>query len=108
VLENPDGVGMIYPTDGSSNVPDGVALVRDCPHEENAKRFIDFLLSADCQQYMSDEFDRRSIRDDIAQPATLPDLGSIYFIDYDYAWAGLGKEAVLERWEGIRQQAAKN
>lgn len=108
VLENPDGVGMIYPTDGSSNVPDGVALVRDCPHEENAKRFIDFLLSADCQQYMSDEFDRRSIRDDIAQPATLPGLGSIYFIDYDYAWAGLGKEAVLERWEGIRQQAAKN
>lgn len=101
VLENPEGVGMIYPSDGSSNVPDGVALVKGCPHEENAKRFIDFLLSADCQQFMSDEFDRRSVRSDILQPASLPDLNSIDFIDYDYVWAGVGKEAVLKRWQAV-------
>ena len=101
VLEDPAGVGMIYPADGSSNVPDGVALVKGCPHEENAKRFIDFLLSADCQRYMSDEFDRRSVRSDISQPASLPDLNSIRFIDHDYEWAGVGKEAVLERWQAV-------
>ena len=104
VLENPDGVGMIYPADGSSNVPDGVALVKGCPHEENARLFIDFLLSADCQQFMSDEFDRRSVRSDIAQPASLPDLNSIYFIDYDYEWAGVGKEAVLRQWQAVLEQ----
>ncbi|MEN6595386.1 MAG: ABC transporter substrate-binding protein [Clostridiaceae bacterium] len=104
VLENPDGVGMIYPADGSSNVPDGVALVKGCPHEENARLFIDFLLSADCQQFMSDEFDRRSVRSDIPQPASLPDLNSIYFIDYDYEWAGVGKEAVLRQWQTVLEQ----
>lgn len=104
VLENPDGVGMIYPADGSSNVPDGVALVKGCPHEENARLFIDFLLSADCQQFMSDEFDRRSVRSDIPQPASLPDLNSIYFIDYDYEWAGVGKEAVLRQWQTVLKQ----
>ena len=101
VLSDPEGVGMIYPVDGSSNVPDGVALVRDCPHEENARLLIDFLLSADCQQYMSDVFDRRSVRDDIVKPRQLPDLDSIYFIDYDYVWAGTGKEDVLARWQEI-------
>ena len=107
VLENPEGVGMLYPADGSSNVPDGVALVKGCPHEENAKRFIDFLLSADCQQFMSEEFDRRSVRSDILQPESLPDLNSIYFIDYDYEWAGVGKEAVLLQWQAVLEQSGK-
>ena len=107
VLENPESVGMIYPADGSSNVPDGVALVKGCPHEENAKRFIDFLLSADCQRFMSEEFDRRSVRGDIPQPASLPDLNSIYFIDYDYEWAGVGKEAVLRQWQTVQEQSGQ-
>ena len=34
---------MLYPADGSSNVPDGVALVKGCPHEENAKRRNNFV-----------------------------------------------------------------
>ncbi len=107
VLENPEGVGMLYPADGSSNVPDGVALVKGCPHEENAKQFIDFLLSADCQQFMSEEFDRRSVRSDIPQPERLPDLNSIYFIEYDYEWAGVGKEAVLLEWQAALEQSGK-
>lgn len=102
VLDDPQNVGMIYPKDGSSNVPDGVALVRNCPNEKNARLLIDFLLGADCQQYMSDAFGRRSVRDDVAQPEHLPDLDSIYFIDYDYDWAGTGKEAVLERWKSLQ------
>jgi len=104
VLADPQNVGIVYPTDGSSNVPDGVALVRNCPNEKNARMLIDFLLGADCQQYMSDAFGRRSVRDDIMQPEHLPELGTIYFIEYDYDWAGTGKEAVLKRWEKLQKR----
>jgi ABC-type Fe3+ transport system substrate-binding protein len=72
---------MIYPTDGSSNVPDGFAMVANCPNPDMAALFMDFLVGAECQQVMSDEFGRRTVRDDIAQPAALPDLNDIYFID---------------------------
>ena len=42
-------VGFVYPKDGTSAVPDGVALVKGCPNEENAKLFIDFVTSKECQ-----------------------------------------------------------
>jgi iron(III) transport system substrate-binding protein len=92
---------MIYPKDGSSNVPDGVAMVKNCPNPTNAAKFIDFLLSKECQQIMSSDFGRRSVRKDINQPGGLPDLGSIYFLDYDFDWAGTGKNEVLVRWDKI-------
>jgi len=101
VKANPNTVGMIYPKDGSSNVPDGVAMIKDCPNPKNAARFIDFLLGKDCQKIMSDDFARRSVRRDIAQPVGIPDLSSIYFLDYDFDWAGTGKDAVVARWEQI-------
>jgi iron(III) transport system substrate-binding protein len=101
VKANPNTVGMIYPKDGSSNVPDGVAMVKNCPNPNNAAKFIDFLLGKQCQQIMSDDFGRRSVRKDINQPGGLPNLSSIYFLDYDFDWAGTGKNDVLARWDKI-------
>lgn len=46
-------VGFVYPKDGTSAVPDGVALVKGCPNEENAKLFIDFVTSKECQTEQS-------------------------------------------------------
>ena len=99
IRADPNRVGMIYPSDGSSNVPDGVAIVKGAPNPENAARFINFLLSRDCQNMMNDTFGRRSIRTDIPQPTALPDLNTIFFLDYDFEWAGNGRAAVLNRWE---------
>jgi iron(III) transport system substrate-binding protein len=101
VKANPDAVGMIYPKDGASNVPDGVALIKNAPNRDNAAKFIDFLLGKECQKIMSDDFGRRSVRADVPQPTGLPNLSSIYFLDYDFDWAGTGKNAVVERWEKI-------
>jgi iron(III) transport system substrate-binding protein len=82
-------------------VPDGVALVKGAPNRDNAAKFIDFLLGKECQKIMSDDFGRRSVRADVPQPAGLPNLNSIYFLDYDFDWAGTGKNAVVDRWEKI-------
>lgn len=98
---DPDTCGMIYPEDGSSNVPDGFAMVANCPNPDMAALLMDFLVSAECQQVMSDEFGRRTVRDDIAQPAALPNLDDIYFINYDFQWAGAGKADVVSHWEEI-------
>lgn len=103
----PDTVGMIYPTDGSSNVPDGFAMVKDCKNPEMAKLFMDFLVGKECQQVMSDDFGRRTVRNDLDQPAALPKLDDIYFINYDFAWAGAGKEAVIARWSEIETTVMK-
>lgn len=100
VSANPDKVGMVYPENGSSNAPDGFAMIKNCPEPENAKIFMDFLLSKECQQIMSDQFGRRTVRKDVAQPSGLPTLEEINCIDYDFAWAG-NKADVVARWDEI-------
>jgi len=101
IRANPNVVGMVYPKDGSSNVPDGVAMVKNCPNPGNAARFIDFLLSRGTQTIMRDVHGRRSIRNDVAQPDVLPDLNSIFFLNYDFDAFGTGRANVLTRWERI-------
>lgn len=100
VSADPDKVGMVYLENGSSNAPDGFAMVKDCPEPENAKIFMDFLLSKECQQIMSDQFGRRTVRTDVEQPSGLPTLEEIGCIDYDFAWAG-NKADVVARWDEI-------
>lgn len=100
VSANPEKTGMIYLENGSSNAPDGFAMVKDCPDPENAKIFMDFLLSKECQQIMSDQFGRRTVRTDVEQPSGLPKLEEINCIDYDFAWAG-NKADVVARWDEI-------
>lgn len=100
VKDNPD-LGMIYPTDGSTNVPDGFAMVKDCKNTANAELFMNFLLSPEVQQVMSDECGRRTIRNDMPQPEALPKLDAIFFIDYDFVNWGAGKEAAVAHWETI-------
>ena len=58
-------VGFVYPKDGTSAVPDGVALVKGCPNEENAKLFIDFVTSKECQTEQSENWGRRPVRSDM-------------------------------------------
>lgn len=100
VSADPDKVGMVYLENGTSNAPDGFAMVKDCPDPENAEIFMNFLLSKECQQIMSDQFGRRSVRTDVAQPSGLPALEDINCIDYDFEWAG-NKADVVSRWETI-------
>ena len=46
-------VTVIYPEEGAVWLPTASAIVANCPHPENAKKFIDFLLSDECQTIIS-------------------------------------------------------
>ena len=52
-LQSGADVTCIYPEEGTVWLPTGTAIVANCPHPENAKKFIDFLLSDECQQIIS-------------------------------------------------------
>lgn len=59
-------VGISYPTEGTSAVPDGAAIVKNAPHPENAERFLDFILSDPVQRYTISPLFRRSVRTDLS------------------------------------------
>lgn len=89
---------MVYPTDGTSAVPDGVAIVKDCPNQELAELFVEFVLSAECQSAQNADFGRRPIRSDVT-PKGLPALSEFPIMTYNFDYAAGNKEAIVEKWQ---------
>ena len=96
--DNPD-IGYVYPEKNSS-VPDGVALIKNCPNEENAKLFIDFVTSMECQTAQNADWARRPVRSDLT-PVGLCQLSELDLGDYDFAYAATEKEAIVEHWNDL-------
>ena len=96
--DNPD-IGYLYP-EANSAVPDGVALIKGCPNEENAKLFIDFVTGMDCQKDQNVNWKRRPVRSDLA-PEGLCELSTLDLGDYDFAYAANNKESIVEKWNDL-------
>jgi len=94
-------VGVVYPSEGTSAVPDGIAVIKDAKNAENAKKFVDFVVGEDVQQIVIEDFARRSIRDDMDAPEGLGPIEDIKLVDYDFEWAANNKEEVLDKWKDI-------
>ncbi len=59
ILEGAD-ITVIYPTDGTSAIPDATAIVKGAKHMENAKLFLEFTVSSDVQRLVEEVFFRRT------------------------------------------------
>ena len=96
--DNPD-IGYVYPEKNSA-VPDGVALIKNCPNEENAKLFIDFVTSLECQTAQNGDWARRPVRSDLT-PVGLCELSELDLGDYDFAYAAKNKAEIVEKWNDL-------
>ena len=91
-------IAMVYPEDGLSCVPDGSAVIKGAPHEENAKLFLDFTISLEVQELLVGQFCRRPVRDDVESLADLPALDELPLADYDLDQAVRERDAILMTW----------
>ncbi len=95
-------VDIIYPTEGTTIVPEGVALLHNARHPEEAKQFIEFVLSKDVQAMVSEQWHRRSIRIDVDPPKGSVPLQSIHKLPYNYALIADKKTFIITHWQTIR------
>ena len=93
-------LSIVYPTDGTSAVPDGVAIVKDCPNLELAQLFVEFVLSAECQAAQNADYGRRPIRADV-KPVGLPELSEITLMTYNFDYAAGHKADIVEQWQDV-------
>lgn len=91
VDKKPD-MGIIYPQDGTSMVPDGCAIFKDAPHKENAELFMEFIVGDDVQHLLEDELYRKSVRTDFYN------RNDIREIEYDIDYAIKNREEILSSW----------
>lgn len=94
-------VKIVYPADGTTVGPDGIALIKGAPNPKEAKIFIDWVLSKEYQTFISEKMARRSIRNDLPEATGLPKIKSIKVVPYDFAWSAKNRESFLKKWLDI-------
>jgi iron(III) transport system substrate-binding protein len=102
-IEEGHDIAMVYPVEGTSIVPDGAAIVKNCRHEENAKRFLDFILSEAAQRRLPDSFSRRPVRAELYTPSA----SGLKSLEYDIAWAGSHHAEILQLWAELSGEEAR-
>lgn len=96
-IRNGYDLALIYPQGGTCAVPDAAAIISGCPHEENARLFLDFLLSADAQNFLQENCARRSVRKDILPSPEFPDKEN--WLSFDISRSGAAQEEILALWK---------
>lgn len=77
----------------------GAAIIKGGPNTDNAKVFMDWLLTKEAQELSVATSYRYPVRDDVAAPKGLPALSEVDLVDYDRTKAASMKEAVLQQFE---------
>lgn len=94
-------VGFIYPAEGTAVIPDGSALIKNGPHPNAARLFLDFTVSKEIQELMVSRFGRRSVRKDVGPPPGVPALDKIKAIAYDMEWSGGSRSDLLKKFQEL-------
>lgn len=79
----------------------GAAIVKGGPNTENAKIFMDWLLTKEAQELSVETSYRYPVRDDVSAPEGLPALSDVDLVDYDRIKATEMKEDVLAKFEEL-------
>lgn len=94
-------VKLVYMKEGVISKPDGIYIIKNAKHMENAKKFIDFITSKEAQTLITQQLHRRSVRDDVPAPQGLQDKSTINIIQDDETVVNQNKKAWLDKFKDI-------
>lgn len=100
-------VRVVYPADGTSAVPDCVAVARGTPHPAAARAFVDFVLGPDVAAVVVGRFGRRSARMDAPAPEGLPPLRALRLVPYDIGASASERQATLSSFRELLERSAR-
>lgn len=94
-----DNIRIQYMVEGTTACPFGTAIVKNCPHPEQAKAFIEYLTSKDCQSDYAQKSSSRPANANL--PSTNPyliDYSKIKVVPEDQAYLKKNKKAIQAKW----------
>lgn len=94
-------VKLIYMKEGVISKPDGIYIIKNAKHMENAKKFIDFITSKEAQTLITQKLHRRSVRDDVPAPNGLLEKSQIHIITDDETVVNQNKKSWLDKFKDI-------
>ncbi|WP_027406631.1 ABC transporter substrate-binding protein [Anaerovibrio sp. RM50] len=94
-------VKLVYMKEGVISKPDGIYIIKNAKHMENAKKFIDFITSKEAQTLITQKLHRRSVRDDVDPPVGLIPKSEINSINDNEEVVNKNKKAWLDKFKDI-------
>ncbi len=95
-------VKLIYPREGTGWEIGPVSILKNAPHLEAAKIFVNWMLGKKAGQLHTDISLRLSTRGDVAPPPGTPPLSDIKILgNYRWVWAVDNMNSLLKRWETV-------
>ena len=94
-------VKLVYMKEGVISKPDGIYIIKNAKHRENAKKFIDFITSKEAQSIITSQLHRRSVRDDVDPPVGLLPKDQIKIIDDNEQVVEKNKKSWLDKFKDI-------
>lgn len=100
--ENPDAdLSLVYPEEGAVWLPAGVAIVKNAPNMENAKLFVDYLLSEECQTALAETTIRGTITSIPQTNEAMKPFDEINVVYEDQQAVAEQQTSMLERWTDL-------
>ena len=95
-------IEVVIPSEGSLKIPYAISLVKNAPHKENAKKYLDYLFSDEGQSLFAGGFVKPIRNVDIPQETKekfLPDSDYERAMSVDFVKMNDVQNDVIERWK---------
>lgn len=100
-------VKVVFPKEGAVFLDAGAGLVKGAKNQENAKKFIDYLISKEGQDAIGQQTTNRPLRADAAISDFMTPIDQINVIQEDVAYVAENKPSIVERYTDLFTQIAK-
>ena len=108
LLNDGANVQIIYPKEGTVFLPASAAIIKNAKNMENAKKFIDFIISQDIQDTLGTTTTNRPVRMNAKTSDNMKDLKDIKVLEEDYDYVIENKSKIVEQYNEIFIQSQSN
>ena len=99
LVKNGAKVAVVFPTEGAIFPGESVQIIKNCKHPENAKKFIDFMLSEEIQSAVGKELTVRPLRKGVQLAGYMTSMDKIKLAPkYDEAWVAAHKTEITKKF----------
>ena len=95
-----DPVDYVFPKDAVILIPSPVAILKTTPHPDEAKLFVEFILSKDTQEWLVQQ-GFIPARSDVQPPSDVPDLSTLNVVKVNWDDLAAKMEDVRSQFEDI-------
>lgn len=107
-VKNGAPVRVVFPKEGAVFPGESVQIIKGCKHPENAKKFVDYMLSKKIQEQVGKELTVRPLRKNVQLADYMAPTASIkLFGNYDESWVAKNKNAITARFNEHLEKSMK-